>query len=86
MQIIWKSQQEKFILDARFEFRKEAKTYNELIGNTINYTTGEEFINLTLVKEGLDYTSYDLAWQKILDRNISENFVWIFIIGVALIY
>lgn len=40
---------------------------------------------LKYAKEGLDYTSYDLAWQKILDRYISENFVWIFIIGVALI-
>lgn len=48
--------QEKFIMDARFKFKKEAEKYNEIIGNKINYTTEEEFINLTLVKEGLDYT------------------------------
>lgn len=33
---------------------------------------------LKYAEAGLDYTSYNLAWQKILDRYITENFVWIF--------
>lgn len=34
---------------------------------------------------GLDYSTYDLAWQKLLDKYLSENFIWIFILGVAMI-
>ena len=34
---------------------------------------------------GLDYTTYNLAWQKVQKRYISDNFLWIFALGVALL-
>lgn len=37
---------------------------------------------LKYAEMGLDYTSYDMAWQKILDRYMSQNFLWIFIVGI----
>lgn len=40
---------------------------------------------LECAKLGLDYTVYDLAWKVIKNDFMLDNFVWIFIIGVALI-
>lgn len=40
---------------------------------------------LKYAEAGLDYTTYDLAWQKVLDRYISDNFIWIFLVGVILV-
>ena len=40
---------------------------------------------LDYAKKGLDYTTYNLAWQKILDRNISRNFIWIFPLAVIIL-
>lgn len=34
---------------------------------------------------GLDYTTYNLAWQKVQDRYVTENFIWIFLLGVTLV-
>lgn len=40
---------------------------------------------LECARLGLDYTVYDLAWKVIKNEYILDNFVWIFIVAVALI-
>ena len=40
---------------------------------------------LKYAEMGLDYTTYDMAWQKILDRYMSKNFLWIFSLGVLVL-
>lgn len=34
---------------------------------------------------GLDYTTYNLAWQKVQDKYVSDNFVWIFALVLTLL-
>lgn len=40
---------------------------------------------LKYAKLGLDYTTYNLAWQKILDRTVSNNFIWIFPLAILIL-
>ena len=42
--------------------------------------TNENYeLALEYAKKGLDYSVYDLAWQKVLSKRISDNFAFIFI-------
>ncbi len=40
---------------------------------------------LEYAKNGLDYTVYDLAWKAVRNKFILNNFVWIFLVVVALV-
>ncbi len=40
---------------------------------------------LEYAEYGLEYSVYDMAWKVIRNKYISDNFVWIFIIGLILI-
>lgn len=42
------------------------------------YTNGDYDKALEYARTGLDYTTYDLAWNVIFGRYMSQNFVWIF--------
>ena len=40
---------------------------------------------LDYAEKGVDYTVYDLAWQKVLSNRLSDNFAWIFILALVLL-
>ena len=40
---------------------------------------------LEYAEKGVDYTVYDLAWQKMLSKRLSDNFAWIFILFIAVL-
>ena len=69
----------------------EVLSYNR--GNQLAYRglamaalTEEDYEEaLDYAKKGLDYATYDMAWQILLTRKVRQNFVWIFLLAFLLI-
>ena len=57
----------------------------------ISYLDGDYDTALEYAENGLDYTVYDMAWQKIISDFIGNNFAWIilltllFIVGIVVL-
>ncbi len=49
------------------------------------YTNGEYEKALDYAEKGLDYTTYNLAWDVVFSKYLNRNFAWIFTIAVVLI-
>ncbi len=54
-------------------------------GLAMSALTNEDYDKaLDFAKRGLDYTVYDMAWQKVVSSYINDNFIWIF--GLVLLF
>jgi len=52
----------------------------------VYYNLGDYDAALEAARIAVDYTVYDLAWQAILSRFFADNFVWLLLIAVILIF
>ena len=62
--------------NCQYAYRGLAKTY---------YAEGNYKLAADYAKEAYDYSTYDMAYSRIRNAFISDNFVWLFILAVALI-
>ena len=55
-------------------------------GLAMSALTNEDYEKaLEYAEKGVDYTVYDLAWQKVLSKRFSDNFVWIFTVFLVVL-
>ncbi len=62
--------------NCQYAYRGLAKAY---------YAEGEYKLAADYAKEAYDYSTYDMSYSHIRNKFIQDNFVWIFMLGVALV-